>query len=197
MLTRPGSNKAFPKNDLSYVAFVVTVETLYVAFQESAEDEPHGFLDAVPLLARVPAAAQVDLLAEVWSRHDAPRVHRDTLLDAAVLFCACDVAAVTMREKPEVARVAVQQAYHQLDVRLDRWTRDRVHALYPRWWMRFNPREVESASAPVLAQFPRALATPLLEAANREGPSPELGRRLQGLMNPRDVRDLLARLEQE
>src|SRR5205085_2255597 len=103
------------------------------------------------------------------------------LLDAAVLSSACDLAAITMREEAVIAQVAVEGAPRQLDVRLDGWTRERLQVLYPRWWPAFDPREVESATAPVLADFPRSLVTPLLEAAHREGPSPDLGRRLRGL----------------
>jgi hypothetical protein len=197
MLIRPRSNKRFPKNDLSYLAFVITAETLYLAFQEATEGEPHGFLDPVPLLARVPAAAQLDLLAEVWAHHDTPRAYRATLLDGAVLYSACHLAALTLREELVVAQVAVEGAPRQLDIRSDRWTRDRVEALYPRWWFRFDPREVEDANSPVLADFPRALVAPRLEAVHREGPFPALGRRLRGLMSPRQTRELLELLEQE
>jgi hypothetical protein len=203
MLIRPGSDTPFPQNDLAYLAFLVTLKQLQFAFEGAQDDEavdepPLGFLDGqVPLLARLPAAAQLDLLVEVWARHAATRAHRATLLDAAVLYCICRHAFLTLREDPVVAQVAVAVAPRELDLRLDRWTRERVEILYDRWWPAFDPREVEIASSAVLEDFPRALVAPLLEAAHLEGPSPALGRRLKGLMSQRSIRELLSLIEQE
>jgi hypothetical protein len=201
MLIRPGSDTPFPNNDLAYLAFLVTLQHLYIdlphALEDATEDEPPlGFLHEVPLLALVPTAAQVDLLAEVWARHDAGRVYRATLLDAAVLSCACDVAVSTMREEPHVAQGAVEGAPRQLDIRLDRWTRERLQILYPRFW-HFDPAEVDSVTAPVLADFPRSLVAPLLEAANRQGPSPQLGQRLRPFMHSQIRREFMGELQAE
>ena len=130
MLMRAGSDRPFPDNDLSYIAFVVTayrnltqVDIVYGPEQPlSLRQEAHWFLDVVPLLSHLPGSIQIDLLATVWTRHTAKRVHRASLLDGAVLYAACREAAETLTADPQMVRRYLTDATRDLDIRLDRWT---------------------------------------------------------------------------
>ena len=70
MLMRAGSDRPFPDNDLSYIAFVVTayfnltqVDAVYDPEQpRSLREEAHWFLDVVPLLSHLPGSIQTCVL---------------------------------------------------------------------------------------------------------------------------------------
>jgi hypothetical protein len=148
-----------------------------------------GFLEwRVPMLSGVPVTVQVDLLAAVWARHNPARTYQATLLDAAILYAACQEGALVIQEVPTtVKRVYLEDSPRQLDIRLDAWTVNRLARLYSRWWPSFDP---SLGSALVgLEDFPPRLRRPLLEAGRRTGLSPDLDRRFAGLLTSAEMRE--------
>jgi hypothetical protein len=196
MLMRTGNDRPFPSNDLVYLAFRLTacqvLHRIALAIEASPDDSlpegTRGFL-GVPMLSHLHPVAQVDLLAEVWSRHHAARVCWATLLDAAVLYSACREAVLVIRDTPFVSRVYLQNSPRELDIRLDAWTMDRLLKLYPRWWSGLDPSQVRNPLD--LEDFPLRLRKPLEEARGRTGLSLDLVRAFAGLLTPAEVRRFL------
>jgi hypothetical protein len=191
MLVRPGNDEPFPQNDLAYLAFCVAAGSALMEF-EAAEAAPRGtrgavlgVLSEVPLLSDVPGGAQVDLLARVWARHDTRRVHRATLLDAAVVWAACGVAEETMGHLPTLVRSLLRTAPRRLDIRLDGWTRERLPRLYTRWWGTFDPGRLRSTDE--LDEYPARLREPVLDAVDLTEPDPGLLRDVAGLLCEADL----------
>ena len=135
MLMRIGHDRCFPQNDIAYLAFRLTACQVFYRIQlatEASTDDTlpegtQGFVEwRVPMLSGVPVLGQIDLLASVWARHNATKVYRATLLDAAVILAACLEGAVVIKDFLEVARVYLKHSPRQLDIRLDAWTVDRL-----------------------------------------------------------------------
>ena len=200
MLMRPGNDRPYPQNDLSYLAFLVTafrnlhqVQLAYDAAQLfSQRHEPQGFLDEVPILADLPLSIQIDLLAEVWARHNAKRVYRASLLDGAVLYAACREAADTFGVDSGLVRIYLKGATRDLDLRLDRWTYHHLRTIYQRWWGTFDPGRVHSSL--VLEDYPPRMVEPLEAARELIELSPNLEKNLGGLLNPDQIRHYVALL---
>jgi hypothetical protein len=196
MLMRTGNDRPFPDNDLVYLAFRLTacqvLHRIALAIEASTDDSlpegTRGFLD-VPMLAHLHPVAQVDLLAEVWSRHHAARVHWATLLDAAVLYSACRESVIVIRDTPRVSRYYLREAPRELTIRLDAWTMDRLLKLYPRWWPGFDPSRVRNPLN--VEDFSPRLSRPLDEARGRTGLSLDLVRAFAGLLTPAEVRGFM------
>jgi hypothetical protein len=195
MLVRPGNDRPFPQNDLAYLALRITAFQTFVRIEEAQDRVSHGdpaeavhaYLEEVPLLAEVPLDIQVDLLAEVWMRHNASRIYRATLLDAAILYAACREGAEIIQELPSIVRDYLEDAPRQLDIRLDRWAVDRLRKIYPRWWRSFNPGQLQSMLD--VEDFPSRLALPLEYALDRSEISRHLDRRFAGLLTAAELRD--------
>jgi hypothetical protein len=136
MLLRIDNDRPFPQNDISYVAFVTAayrnlhqVEMAYDPAQPlSVRNEMDWLLDEIPLLAHLPGSIQIDLLAEVWAKHNAKKVYRASLLEAAVLSAVCRVAADTLSSDRKLVRLYLDGATRDLDLRLDRWTLQHVRS---------------------------------------------------------------------
>jgi hypothetical protein len=197
MLVRIGNDRPFPANDLVYLAFRLTacqvLHRVALAIEASTDDSlpegTRGFLDGVPMLRHVPVVAQVDLLAEVWSRHHAAKVYWATLLDAAVLYSACRESVVVIRDTPRASRYYLREAPLELVVRLDAWTMDRLLKQYPRWWPGFDPSRVRNPLD--VEDFSPRLSRPLDEARGRTGLSLDLVRAFAGLLTPVEVRGFM------
>jgi hypothetical protein len=195
MLVRPGyDGRTFPENDLSYLAFVTTAYRNLHRLQQSFEpielglerDEPHGFLDEVPILSHLPVSIQIDLLAAVWARHYSQRFYRANLLDGAVIFAACREVIDALADDPSLVRMYLSDATRDLDVRLDRWTLNHLKTLYERWWRSFEPGRVRSSLD--LERYSSRLVTPLEEARDQVEVSLNVARNLKGLVTPADIR---------
>ena len=101
MLTCYGHEIRLPNDDLAYLAFRLAVQEtlsdieLYRDLEEEP-DYPAGYLSEVPFLEHVPLQVQVDLLAETWNRHQQTELIEASLLDAAIVYAACQTAARIM-----------------------------------------------------------------------------------------------------
>jgi hypothetical protein len=98
MLTCYGHQVRLPHNDLAYLAFRLAVQETLSDIElfrdlEEEPDYPTGYLSEVPFLEQVPLQVQVDLLAETWNRHQQPELVEASLLDAAIVYAACQTAA--------------------------------------------------------------------------------------------------------
>jgi hypothetical protein len=196
MLMRVGNDRPFPQNDLAYLAFRLTACQMLYRISLATEASPDdtlpegtpGFLERVRVLSGVPVTIQVDLLASVWARHNATRPYQATLLDAAVLFAACQEGAVVIQEVPTAVRlVYLRDSPRQLDIRLDAWTVNRLAKLYSRWWPGFDPRQGSALIG--LEDYPPRLSRPLREAGERTELSPGLHRRFAGLLTSAEMRE--------
>ena len=195
MLMRIGHDRCFPQNDLAYLAFRLTACQVFYRIGLATEGSPNdtlpegtqGFVEwRVPMLSGVPVLGQIDLLASVWARHNATKVYRATLLDAAVILAACLEGAVVIKDFLEVARVYLKHSPRQLDIRLDAWTVDHLTTMYPRWWPGFDPG---LGSALVgLEDYPPRLRRPLEDAGRHADLSPGLERRFAGLLTSAEMR---------
>jgi hypothetical protein len=200
MLLRIGNDRPFPHNDLSYLAFVTNAycnfhqaETAYDPAQPlSFRDEVEWLLDEIPLLAHLPGSIQIDLLAEVWARHDAKKVHRASLLDAAVLSSVCRVAADTLASDRGIVRLSLAGATRDLDIRLDRWTLRRLQTLFERWGPSCDLRRAHDESD--LRDYPPSVRGTLEAARFRPDVSLGMARNLEGLVTPAEIRHFVALL---
>jgi hypothetical protein len=140
-----------------------------------------------PSLAHLPGSIQIDLLAEVRARHNAKKVYRASLLEAAVLSSVCRVAADSLSSDRKLVRLYLNGATRDLDLRLDRWTLQHVQTLFQRWWPSSDLRHVHAESE--LQDYPPSVARPLEVARFRIDVSLDMARKLEGLVTPAEIRD--------
>ena len=138
MLTGSHDDIHLPQTDLTYAAFrLAVIDTLIqieMAQQAPGGPEPVGYLDEVPVLAAVAPAVQVDLLADTWARHRSAEPHRASLLDAAVIYAACQTAARIVEEQPELAGSHLATGPLACDLPIDRGLPERFQSLFESFW---------------------------------------------------------------
>jgi hypothetical protein len=202
MLTCYSGTVQLPQNDLAYAAFrIAAVHTLVAA--EACEDAEEdfdgsgGFLSAVPFLAQVPEPVQVDLLAEVWARHDASELHEANLLEAAVVYAACMTAGDVVAVTPDVARAYLKAGPRRVGLRLTRKTPERLADLFDEFWddEDFLMLDDWQDLAPDHAEAVRAMlrladedVRPMYEALARGKVSRGVASNLGGLLTAEEVR---------
>ena len=126
-------------SDLAYLTFrLAALETLSDAelFRDLEEepDYPAGYLAEVPFLEHVPLQVQVDLLAETWNRHRQPELIEASLLDAAIVYAACETAARIIEDVPEVAAIYLRGGPRQLKPRILRRAAQRLKNMFEAFW---------------------------------------------------------------
>jgi hypothetical protein len=128
-----------PQSDLVYVAFRLalcdTLLEIELSRDSGAEmDEPIGYLTEVPFLEQVPTPVQVDLLADVWTKHqDRSRVQA-YLLDAAVVYAVCATAARVVRDEPSVGRSWLRSGPRTVRIPATPRTAERIETLFEDFW---------------------------------------------------------------
>ena len=113
LATCDGHEVQLPQNALAYVAFRLALqETLTdIELQRDLHEEPDsplGCLSEVPFLEQVSLPVQVDLRADAWDRHCNPDLIEASLLDAAIVYAACETAGRIIDDMPEVAAAWLQ-----------------------------------------------------------------------------------------
>ena len=103
-----------PRGKLTYIAFrLSTLETMeeIQTCRDLGEDldTAEGFLSQVPILRGVAVHVQIDLLAETWSRQRLKKPIEANLLDAAIVYAACNTAARIIEADPEMAELYVKE----------------------------------------------------------------------------------------
>ena len=115
------SHATLPQSSLTYLAFRLAFrETLErIALADQFGCDPHesfGFLTEVPFLKAVPAHVQLDLLAATWAKHVSSDRVQATLLDAAILYAACETGANLIEADPEIVPDFLRGGPLQLDL---------------------------------------------------------------------------------
>lgn len=137
MLTCYGNEVRLPQNDLAYVGFrLAALDTLCQmdACHDSGDDDIAGYLAAVPVLEQVAPAVQVDLLADVWRRHQATELHEASLLDAAMVYATFRTAGRVLNDEFDLARAWLKTGPRLLRCRLTGRTPGRLHDLFFEFW---------------------------------------------------------------
>jgi hypothetical protein len=137
MLTCYGDKVKLPQTDLVYVGFRLAVlDTLCQMdiCHGSGDEEIYGYLAEVPLLEQVAPAVQVDLLADAWSRHQAPELHEASLLDAAVVYAAFCTAGRVVNDEFELAEAWLKAGPRPVRRRLGSRIAERLHDLFFEFW---------------------------------------------------------------
>jgi hypothetical protein len=140
MLTCYGDEVRLPQNDLVYVAFrLAALETLCELdtaneFEDTEDEPPDGFLVEVPLLRQVAPAVQLDLLADVWMRHQAAELREASLLDAAVVFAACRTASRIIHDEPSIARKWLKPGPRRVRCRITNRMPERLKETFFEFW---------------------------------------------------------------
>jgi hypothetical protein len=191
MLVRDEWESPFPDNDLTYLAFLagawVVVERLRALRRDRGSLLPSLFLPDVLLLADLPEAVELDVLAGTWARHRSDDAHLASLLDAAVLFAGSGIAADLVLTGRDWVRNALRQGVRQLDLRLDVWSSAHIRLQLERWWPGLEFDVWHDTAA--LSEYPEDQVRTLAEARARTV-SPALGANLRGLLRAEVIQDL-------
>ena len=203
MLTCYGHSCRLPQGDLTYLAFRLAVldtsEEILICKESGEEpDTAAGFMVYVPILAEVPAAVQIDLLAEVWKRQRASDLTEANLLDAAVVYAVCEDAARIVRDEPEVAKLYLKEGPRKIKTRLTRRTAERLEQLFDNFWddvdfltlSDWQDMDAEHAAAlKQLFRFPDD--QPIYDALSRGQVSPRLASNLEGLLTQEEIEEVV------
>lgn len=205
MLTCYGHEIQLPHSDLAYLAFrLAAVETLSdIELFRDLEQEPEfpaGFLAEVRFLEQVPLQVQIDLLAETWKRHQQPELIEASLLDAAIVYAACQTAARIIEDMPEVATAYFRDGPRQLQARIIRRAAPRLENMFDAFWDDEDflvLEELQDLPLEQAVQIRRNLQLsdediqPLFDALARWHFSPEVAANLQGLLTDEEIVDAL------
>ena len=201
MLTCYGHEIRLPHSDLAYLAFRLAMqETLSDSelFRDLEEDPdyPAGYLSEVPFLEQVPLQVQVDLLAETWHRHRQTELIEASLLDAAVVYAACQTAARIIEDMPEVAAAYLRDGPRQLKTRIFRRATHRLENMFDAFWddddfllideLQDLPPE-RSAEIRGRMQISDEDIQPLYDALARWHVAPNVAAHLQGLLTEAEI----------
>ena len=206
MLTCYGHSCRLPQGELTYLAFRLAILGTFeeiLACQDSGEpDEAMGFLVHVPLLAEMPANVQIDLLAEVWSRQRAPELIEATLLDAAVVYAACEDAARIVRDEPGIAKLYLRDGPRRIRTILGERTAERLNALFDNFWDDLDflsLSDLQDMDADHVAAFKQLMRypddQPIYDALARGRVSSALASNLKGLLTPEEIEEVTGALQ--
>lgn len=205
MLTCYGHTVRLPHNDLSYLAFRLAVEEtlcdieLYLDLEEEP-DPPVGYLAEVPFLQQVPLPVQVDLLACTWSRHQTRNLIEASLLDAAIVYAACETAARVINDEPEVAVAYLKGGPRNLDARIIRRAAFRLEEMFESFWddhdfiLIGDLQDTPPAEAQAIKEqlgLTDAVVEPMYEALERWHISPDVAANLEGLLTEEEISDAI------
>ena len=203
MLTCYGHEIRLPHNDLAYLAFRLAVQEtlsdveLYRELEEEP-DYPAGYLSEVPFLEHVPLQVQVDLLAETWNRHKQTELIEASLLDAAIVYAACQTAARIIEDMPEVAAAYFRDGPRQLKTRILSRATHRLENLFDAFWddddfllldelQDLPPKR--SAEIRARMQIADEDVQSMYDALARWHVSPSVAANLQGLLTEAEIAD--------
>lgn len=188
-----------PQSLLSYVAFRVaarqTMDTLSQYGPEGRPDDPADLsacLGQIPFLREVALPVQLDLLAETWDRHLAPRVFEATLLDESMVYAACELAANLVLHEPERITWALRGGPIDVSIAVDEFLASELRSLYLRLsndgdfllisqLLDFDPEE--SADWKERLGLDAGCLESLFDVLGRWHASPELVGNLRGLVS--------------
>ena len=203
MLTCYGHSCQLPQGELTYLAFRLALLDTFeeILICRDSRDEPDtaaGFMVYVPILAEVPAAVQIDLLAEVWSRQRAAALTAANLLDAAVVYAVCEDAARIIRDEPEIARLYLRDGPRKIKTKLTRRTAERLEQLFDNFWddvdflTLSDWQDMDAEHVAALKHLMRIPDDqPLYDALARGQVSPRLAANLEGLLTAQEIEEVV------
>ena len=204
MLTCYGHSCRLPQGELTYLAFRLAVldtfeEILICKDSDERPDAAAGFLVYVPILAEVPAAVQIDLLAEVWSRQQASDLTEASLLDAAIVYAVCEDAARIIRDEPEIAELYLKDGPRRIKTRLTLRTAERLEPLFDDFWDDLDflsLSDLQDMDAEHVAAFKQLMRfpddEPIYDALAQGRVSPVLASNLEGLLSPQEIAEVVS-----
>jgi hypothetical protein len=192
-------------NDLAYLAFRLAVQETLSDIElfrdlEEEPDYPTGYLSEVPFLEHVPLHVQVDLLAETWNRHQQTELIEASLLDAAIVYAACQTAAWIIEDMPEVAAAYFRDGPRQLKTRILRRATHRLENMFDAFWddddfllidewTDLPPDQVAAIKA--VMRIPDEEIQSMYDALARWHVSPDVAANLQGLLTDAEIAEAM------
>ena len=207
MLTCYGHTCRLPRGDLTYVAFrtaaLATLDDLdWVSDDLEAvlnAGTPIGFLSAVPLLANLDPIVQLDLLGDVWSRQRPRRHIEATLLDAAVVYAACETIRNLLSRHAARVQMYLREAPRSVRAKVDIYAAEKFEALFERFWDDLDFltlsewQDLPSAHSGFLKRYMNmADDSPLFDALKQGTVSKAFRKNLHGVLTDDEVDEALA-----
>ena len=204
MLTCYSHSCRLPRGDLTYLAFRVaaldTLDNIEISGElGESPDEVGGFLGQVPILQQVLPPVQIDLLGETWSRQRTAELIEATLLDAAIVYAACQTAASVIEDDLKLAKLYLDGGPRQVRASITPNTPDRLDALFDRFWDDIDFltlsdwQDMDAAQAAFLKRIMRFPDDqPIYEALSRGRLSPDLPSNLVGLLTRKEIEECVA-----
>ena len=136
------NDRTLPDDDLVYVAFRICYFDLFTALETGLlidesmlENAPDGYLSSVPFFNTVSEIVQLDLLTEVWAKHQSPERHSATMVDAAVLWAVLSSAGpIARHDWGSDLTLILKDGPRQLHIRVDESLEARWEELFERFW---------------------------------------------------------------
>lgn len=207
MLTCYGHTCHLPRGYLTYAAFrtaaVATLDELEW-FEDGAESELYlgegcGFLSQVPLLESIDPIIQLDLLGEVWARQHPREPVEATLLDAAVVYAACQETEDLLRDEARLVRLYLRDGPKSVRIKFNVDTAERFEGLFDSFWDDLDFLtlgewlDLPGDRAEFLKRHMRmADDAPLFQALERGTVSEAFGQNLHGLLTTSEIEKALA-----
>jgi len=144
----------------------------------------------------VPLPVQVDLLADTWTRHHQPDLIEASLLDAAVVYAACETAGRLLHDMPEVAVAWLQHGPRMVPARIIKRAAYRLDAMFEEFWddrdflliEEFQDLPPDHAhQLKEMLGLPDEVIEPLHAALERWNASPHVAANLVGLMTNAEI----------
>jgi hypothetical protein len=198
-----------PQSDLAYAAFRLalcdTLLEIELSHDPDAEvDEPIGYLTEVPFLEQVPTAVQVDLLADVWTKHRSQGHVQAYLLDAAVVYAVCMTASRVMRDEPPICQSWLRSGPREVHIRAAARTAERFEELFEDFWddvdfLTVNElQDLEPEKAREIKQLlglDESVTEPMFNALGRCRVSATLTSNLTGLLKADEIEECMQLLK--
>ena len=199
-----------PQNDLAYVAFRLALQETLTNIElcrDLEEDEPNftaGYLSEVPFLEQVPLPVQVDLLADTWARHCQPDLIEASLLDAAIVYAACETASRIIHDMPEVAGAWLHGGPRKVPPRIIKRGSHRLEGLFEAFWddqdflliEEFQDLPPDHArQLKDMLRLPDEVIEPMYAALERWNVSANVAANLAGLMTDAEIVEAMPLLE--
>jgi hypothetical protein len=185
-----------PQSLLSYVAFRVAFRETFDSLSLhtrclSRPSTPYGYLCEVPFLQEVAPAVQLDLLASTWHKHLSREVFCADLVDESVIYSVCEMTARFVEQSPELVVKMLRGGPLDLAVPLDAYLARELRLLYLELpndgdfllisqFLDLDPDEAFDQKLQIGVDPGRM--TPMFDVLGRWHASPEMTRRLKGLL---------------
>lgn len=193
--------KPLPQTLLSYLAFRVAFRETFegLSLHRRCQSEnlvPFGYLGEVPFLVEVAPAVQLDLIASTWSKHLSREVHQADLIEESVIYAACESTARLIEKTPELVVRLLSGGPLDVNFPLDSYLARELRLLYLELpndgdfllisqFLDLAPEE--STDQKLQMGVDPTRLEPLFDVLGRWHASPEMTRRLKGLMSETEI----------